>query len=157
VDGTAFDKSDYKPQNKVSKTFVPGQVSMTLSVEIVDDEYKEEDEAFSVKIGSYTQTTVTSGDNCVLITIKDNDPGEFNDTLKKHNSTPICQNIKLTFNQALYGVKISLIEGFLMECTNMALETVTFHCLEMTVIQKYEILIPIFSSQARYLTCRLLY
>jgi hypothetical protein len=76
VDGTAFDKADYKPQNKVSKTFVPGQVYMKLSVEIVDDETKEKDEAFSVKIGSYTQTTVTqSGDKCVLITIKDNDPG----------------------------------------------------------------------------------
>ncbi|XP_031563990.1 uncharacterized protein LOC116299471 [Actinia tenebrosa] len=77
-DGSAVDKSDYKPQNQVNRTFLPDQVYMTLSVDLVDDEYKEDDETFSVIIGTYDHdTTLTSGGKCVIVTIKDDDPNRM--------------------------------------------------------------------------------
>ena len=75
VDGTAYDKADYKPVNKKTVTFQPGQEYMTLSVEIVNDQVNEEDETFAVVIGSHVSTTLTSSP-CTNITIKDNDLGK---------------------------------------------------------------------------------
>ncbi|KAK3726619.1 hypothetical protein QZH41_010952 [Actinostola sp. cb2023] len=75
VDGTAYDKADYKPVNKITVTFLPGQEYMTLSVEIVNDQVYEEDETFAVVIGSHVSTTLTSSP-CTNITIKDNDLGK---------------------------------------------------------------------------------
>ena len=72
MDGTAYDKADYKPVVNQSVTFKPGQVYMTLNVEVVDDVFKEENEKFSVVIGSYVPTTLTSSP-CFEITILDND------------------------------------------------------------------------------------
>ena len=78
VDGTAIDKADYKPVNNRSVTFKPGQVYTTVDVEIVDDDYNEEDkEYFDVVIGSRVPTTLTVS-HCFNVTIEDDDLGKIN-------------------------------------------------------------------------------
>ncbi|KAK3720692.1 hypothetical protein QZH41_013370 [Actinostola sp. cb2023] len=121
VDGTAYDKADYKPVNQKNVTFQPGQEYMTLSVEIVNDQINEEDETFAVVIGSHVSTTLTSSP-CTNITIKDKDLGEhaphplaahafgarcYVRTFEKKHATPLgfCNNIFFILQSAFHRSK----------------------------------------------------
>ncbi|KAK3721661.1 hypothetical protein QZH41_003683 [Actinostola sp. cb2023] len=136
VDGTAYDKADYKPVNQKNVTFQPGQEYMTLSVEIVNDQINEEDETFAVVIGSHVSTTLTSSP-CTNITIKDKDLGEhaphplaahafgarcYVRTFEKKHATPLgfCNNIFFILQSAFHRSKRKGIASLILQLSGRA-------------------------------------
>jgi len=77
IDGTA-DATDYKEINEVV-TFQPGQKEHEINVEIIDDNKREPDEEFFLKLSVTTDPHVKLGRSSIMqITILDDDePGTF--------------------------------------------------------------------------------
>lgn len=73
LDGTAIAGSDYKALVDKKVTFLPGQTSKTITVELLDDTLVESPESFTFKITSATNATVSATSTTATGTIVDND------------------------------------------------------------------------------------
>jgi hypothetical protein len=73
LSGTAIAGSDFVGIANGSITFAPGEISKTITVDLLDDTAVENAEAFTLKINSATNTTVSTTSNTATGNIADND------------------------------------------------------------------------------------
>ncbi len=74
VNGTATAPSDFNAISNTTLTFLPGETSKTISVDIVGDTFNESNETFIVRLSSPTNATIVKADGIGTIINDDGSP-----------------------------------------------------------------------------------
>jgi Ca2+-binding RTX toxin-like protein len=160
LDSTAIAGSDYISTNGLL-TFVPGETSKTVTVQVKGDAIAEADEYFSILLSNATNTTIVDSIGTATITDDDtNSPGElasvsinnvtvlegdngvtnaiFTVSLAESSSTPISVNYATANSTAIADSDYSAISGTLSFAPGETTKTVTVQVKGDAIVEANE-------------------